>query len=93
MVVAPDLDTTVYVRKVDTGSDCTACIIEDSAPPKCSEELTLRSTQNSSVDFTCPQPQDVFAVEINRNIGRRKVSSPVHPIFQFNWLIRVQKGP
>ncbi|KAJ8268279.1 hypothetical protein COCON_G00134510 [Conger conger] len=68
MVVAPDLDTIIYIRKVDTGSDCTVCSNEDSKPPECLEHLTLRTIQNVSVDFTCPQPQDTFTVEINRDI-------------------------
>ncbi|XP_035283894.1 CUB domain-containing protein 1 [Anguilla anguilla] len=68
MLVAPDIDTAIYIRRVDTGSDCTVCSHEGSNPPKCSESLTLKSTQNVSVDFTCPQPQDTFEVEINRNI-------------------------
>ncbi|KAJ8334599.1 hypothetical protein SKAU_G00402380 [Synaphobranchus kaupii] len=68
MVVAPELDTTINIKRVVEESDCTVCSNEGSEPPQCSESLKLASTQNISVDFTCPQPQDSFTVEIIRDI-------------------------
>ncbi|KAJ8273173.1 hypothetical protein GJAV_G00098480 [Gymnothorax javanicus] len=68
MVVAADTGTNIHIRKVDTESDCTVCVTDGSNPQECSDELTLKPPQNVSVDFTCPEPQGTFTVEINRAI-------------------------
>ncbi|KAJ8395771.1 hypothetical protein AAFF_G00028180 [Aldrovandia affinis] len=65
MNVAPDPDTTILIKKVETGPDCTVCTNEGS---ECSTALTLTGANSVSVDFTCPQPEDSFTVEIVKEI-------------------------
>ncbi|KAM7384499.1 hypothetical protein PAMA_011717 [Pampus argenteus] len=68
MFVHPDPDTIIDIRSVTSDPECSVC--ENKTPKqKCySDGLTLRAHRNISVDFTCPRPQDVFNVEINREI-------------------------
>lgn len=69
MSVTPEPDTIVIISRVTHEPDCSVCVDE---PPNqlCKPDvLTLRDPRNTSIEFTCPQPQDVFHVEINREIG------------------------
>lgn len=67
--VTPDPDTRIIIRKVNDEPDCSVC--ETQGPKKdCNmNHLELNHPTNTSVEFTCPRPQDVFVVEINRDIG------------------------
>ncbi|KAM8884982.1 CUB domain-containing protein 1 [Synchiropus picturatus] len=68
MSVIPDQNTIVRITRVSVEPDCSVCV---DLPPnqKCHpNSLTLRDSRNTSVEFTCPQPQDVYKVEINREI-------------------------
>lgn len=69
MSVTPDPNTIVIISRVTKEPDCSVCV--DQAPKqKCNPQtLRLAVPQNTSVEFTCPRPQDVFTVEINRKIG------------------------
>ena len=69
MSVTPDPDTNIIIRRMTNEPDCSVCV--DEAPNKRCDTQFLRLTdpRNTSVDFTCPQPRDVFSVEINREIG------------------------
>ncbi|KAI1901865.1 hypothetical protein AGOR_G00038830 [Albula goreensis] len=74
--VAPEPQTTIFIRKVDPESACTVCKNEGSEPSQCSNSLTLTGTNSFSVDFTCPQPQDSFRVEINKEIDCSETDCP-----------------
>ena len=69
MSVTPDPDTFITISRLTSEPDCSVCVDK---PPKqkCDPKgLNLRDPRNTSIEFTCPQPQDVFNVEINREIG------------------------
>lgn len=57
------------INRVGQEPDCSVCENEGSSQVCDPRHLTLKDATNASVEFTCPQPQDVFAVEINREIG------------------------
>ncbi len=69
MSVTPDPNTIIIITRVADEPECNVC--KDKEPnQKCDpKDLTLKDPTNTSVEFTCPQPQDVFTVEINREIG------------------------
>lgn len=68
MAVTPDPDTIITIVRVTEEPDCNVCV--DKAPnQKCNPQyLRLTDARNTSVEFTCPRPQEVFIVEINREI-------------------------
>lgn len=69
MWVSPKPNTIIKVLKVKEELDCMVCVrrgIVNVCEPK---DLTLKDATNTSVQFNCPQPQEAFAVEINREIG------------------------
>lgn len=71
MSVVPDAGTIVTISSVSSEPVCSVCENKGSEQ-KCNlSELTLNDPTNTSVEFTCPRPQDVFIVEINREIGMR----------------------
>uniref|UniRef100_A0A4W5NZL9 CUB domain containing protein 1a n=1 Tax=Hucho hucho TaxID=62062 RepID=A0A4W5NZL9_9TELE len=64
--VTPEPGTIVTISRNTKAKECSVCVGEG---PTCNpKELVLRAARNTSVKFTCPQPQDVFSVEINREI-------------------------
>ncbi|KAM4630925.1 CUB domain-containing protein 1 [Polymixia lowei] len=68
MAVTPDPNTIVIISRDTKEPDCSVCVDEE-PKQKCNpRQLTLRDVRNTSVEFTCPQPQEVFKVEINREI-------------------------
>ncbi|MFT7812425.1 CUB domain-containing protein 1 [Arapaima gigas] len=67
MTVTPDSNTVITIKKVNQDSNCTVCNSKGSKP-SCSTSLTLKATTNTTVEFTCPQPQEAFSVEINKEI-------------------------
>ncbi|XP_030004103.1 CUB domain-containing protein 1 [Sphaeramia orbicularis] len=71
--VTTDPDTKITIKREDDDSDCNACVNEG-ADQTCDKKQLLRDPRNISVEFTCPQPQDVFIVEINRDLDCSKVS-------------------
>ena len=72
MSVTPDPNTIVFIRRDDTGPDCKVCDGGDPDKPCDSRELVLKVASVTSVTFTCDRPQDVFKVEINREIGKER---------------------
>ncbi|KAG7458055.1 hypothetical protein MATL_G00233840 [Megalops atlanticus] len=66
--VAPDTGTSITIQRDTAGPDCTVCSTEGSKAPQCSSKLALRDTHNVSVEFSCTRPQDIFRVEVNREI-------------------------
>ncbi|KAI3358716.1 hypothetical protein L3Q82_015125 [Scortum barcoo] len=100
MLVTPDPNTIIIIRRVIHEPDCSVC--ENKAPkPVCKQtQLTLKDPRNTSVEFTCPRPQDVFTVEINRQIDCTATScsgdivqaeSSLFPDFNrtFTWDVKV----
>lgn len=74
MSVTPDPDTIITIIRDSEEPDCSVCVDQ---PPNqmCNPRyLQLRDPRNTSVEFTCPQPQDVFTVEINREIDCTETS-------------------
>lgn len=69
MSVSPNPDTIIRIQRVGPEPDCSVCENKDSGQVCDPKHLTLKDATNASVEFTCPQPQEVFAVEINREIG------------------------
>nr|XP_020453389.1 CUB domain-containing protein 1-like isoform X2 [Monopterus albus] len=68
MSVTPDPNTIVIISRVTSVPDCSVCV---NAPPnqKCnSKSLKITDPRSTLVEFTCPRPQDIFSVEINRQI-------------------------
>lgn len=74
MSVTPDPDTTITIRRVTEEPDCDVCT---GLKPhqECSRTFKkLMEPRNTSVEFTCPQPEDVFTVEITRDIDCTETS-------------------
>lgn len=74
MSVVPDPNTIITIHKVNSEPDCSVC--ENKEPKQICKptSLQLNEPRNTSVEFTCPQPQDVFSVEISREIDCTEVS-------------------
>ncbi|XP_069548820.1 CUB domain-containing protein 1 [Brachyistius frenatus] len=100
MSVTPDPNTIIKITRVTEEPDCDACV--DQGPnQKCNpRSLKLTDPRNTSVEFTCPRPQDVFIVEINREIDCTETScsgdivqteSSLFPDFNrtFTWDLKV----
>lgn len=94
MSVASEIKKTrIIITKVNQKLDCSVCT--GMAPnQKCNPKtLSLIAPCNVSVEFTCPRPQDVFSVEVNREIDAPfsgepvQAESSVFPEFNrtFNW--------
>ncbi|XP_068432185.1 CUB domain-containing protein 1 [Clinocottus analis] len=99
MSVKPDPDTIITISRVTSEPDCSVCIKEPKQ--KCEPSwLALKDPSNTTVEFTCPQPQEVFTVEINRDIDCQETScsgnivqaeSSLFPDFNrtFTWDLKV----
>ncbi|XP_075961597.1 CUB domain-containing protein 1 [Anarhichas minor] len=72
MSVMPDPDTIITIRRQTSEPDCSVCMNKE--PDQICKPTYLTLNSNTSVEFTCPQPQDVFTVEINREIDCTEVS-------------------
>ncbi|CAN9504087.1 unnamed protein product [Ophioblennius macclurei] len=74
MSVTPDPNTIITVSRMSDEPECSVC--KDPPPNQtCNPRyLQLRDPRNTSVEFTCPQPQDVFTVDINREIDCTETS-------------------
>lgn len=69
MSVTTDPNTIISIRREAEEPDCQICVTEGTKKTCKPQEQTLKNPHNTSVEFTCPQPQNVFSVEINREIG------------------------
>lgn len=69
MHVTPDPYTIIIIKSAVPDPECSVCETKDSKQKCNPKNLTLRDLTNTSVEFTCPRPQDVYTVEINREIG------------------------
>lgn len=70
MSVTPDPNTIIAISRVAKEPDCSVCL-DEGPKQRCNPQgVRLTAPQNTSVEFTCPKPQEVFSVEINREIGK-----------------------
>uniref|UniRef100_UPI0037E90619 CUB domain-containing protein 1 n=1 Tax=Semicossyphus pulcher TaxID=241346 RepID=UPI0037E90619 len=74
MSVTPDPNTHIIISRMSDEPECSVCEKKDPTPTCDPKRLTLSDPRNTSVEFTCPQPQDVFKVEINREIDCTEAS-------------------
>ncbi|XP_062386236.1 CUB domain-containing protein 1 [Sardina pilchardus] len=99
MAVTPDKDTLVILRREAAGPECSVCV-GAGTDPTCSSDLTLRESLNTTIQFTCEKPEDIYTVEINRDFdftqgasGKKEMFavSSVFPDFQrtFTWDLKV----
>nr|XP_019958062.1 PREDICTED: CUB domain-containing protein 1-like isoform X1 [Paralichthys olivaceus] len=100
MSVTPDPETIIIISRVSDEPDCSVCVNEAPKPICNPRHLRITEPRNTSVEFTCPQPQDVFRVEINRDIDCTETScsgdivqaeSSLFPDFDrtFTWDLKV----
>ncbi|KAL7382244.1 hypothetical protein ABVT39_019415 [Epinephelus coioides] len=68
MLVQPDPDTIITISRPTSEPECSVCENKEPTPICKLNSLTLEDPRNTSVEFTCPQPQDLYTVEINREI-------------------------
>ncbi|XP_061676391.1 CUB domain-containing protein 1 isoform X2 [Syngnathoides biaculeatus] len=66
--VTPDPETIIIITRDTMDPDCSVCV--DKVPKQTCDpkSIILRESRNTSVEFTCPHPEEVFTVEINREI-------------------------
>lgn len=62
-------NTIITISRVGEEPDCSVCENKGSTQKCHPKQLVLNDALNASVEFTCPQPQDVFTVSINTEIG------------------------
>lgn len=82
MSVMPDPDTIITIRRLSSEPDCSVCMNKEPNQICNRKYLTLKDPYNTTVEFTCPRPQDVFTVEINREIGMKTFKNSMWYIFQ-----------
>uniref|UniRef100_A0A3B3VEF5 CUB domain containing protein 1a n=1 Tax=Poecilia latipinna TaxID=48699 RepID=A0A3B3VEF5_9TELE len=80
MYVTSDPNTNLIITKVDKEADCQICVTEASKQTCKPQMYRLKNLRNASVDFTCPQPQKVFTVEINKDIDCTQTSCSGKPV-------------
>uniref|UniRef100_A0A3Q2TXZ2 CUB domain-containing protein n=1 Tax=Fundulus heteroclitus TaxID=8078 RepID=A0A3Q2TXZ2_FUNHE len=68
--VTPEKDTTFYINKTQ-GSSCYMCTKVPGNKPErqCYDNLPFNKNTPVTIEFHCSRPQDVFIVEIVRNIA------------------------
>lgn len=67
LTLAPDRDSTISIRTHQVNG-CKVC--SGSGPSQqCSTYLEVRDNAPARVSFDCRRPEDVFHVEVTRNIG------------------------
>ncbi|KAI3360427.1 hypothetical protein L3Q82_002329 [Scortum barcoo] len=64
--LTPDRGTTLSITS-SQAKGCKVCTVARS-PPQCNTSLLLKQATPVSVEFQCSRPQDVFSVEVVRNI-------------------------
>ncbi|XP_061615885.1 CUB domain-containing protein 1 isoform X2 [Phyllopteryx taeniolatus] len=98
--VTPDPETLIIISRDTVEPDCSVCV--DNVPRQTCDprSLILGESRNTSVEFTCPHPEEVFSVEINREIDCTETScsgnivqaeSSLFPDFNrtFTWDLKV----
>ncbi|XP_029023232.1 CUB domain-containing protein 1 [Betta splendens] len=97
--VTPEPKTTIFISRAVSEPDCSVCV--RTAKPTCDpRRAKITDPGNISVEFTCPQPQHIYTVEINRAITCKSFScsgdivQAESPLFQdfnrtFTWDLKV----
>ena len=78
--VKPDIDTNIVISRAPSEEDCSVCVNKETQTCN-KKELILSDPHNTSVEFTCPQPQDVYSVMINKDIGMKNLGLMFFDIF------------
>lgn len=79
MSVTPEPKTTIIITRVTSEPDCSVCV--QAAKPTCDpKRVKLTDPGKTSVEFTCPQPQHIYTVEINRAIGMKNLTLTCHTL-------------
>uniref|UniRef100_A0A667XCQ0 CUB domain containing protein 1 n=1 Tax=Myripristis murdjan TaxID=586833 RepID=A0A667XCQ0_9TELE len=92
--------TTVVITRNPEEPECNVCSADGPDPTCHATELTLTKSQNTSLEFSCPKPQDVFSVYIKKKIDCTETScagdivqaeSSLFPDFNrtFSWDLKV----
>lgn len=66
--IAPDRGSTISIRTRQVNG-CKVCIGSERSQ-QCSTSREVKDSAPESVFFSCIKPEDVFTVEISRNIGK-----------------------
>ncbi|XP_077362600.1 CUB domain-containing protein 1 isoform X2 [Festucalex cinctus] len=66
--VTPDPETIITISRDTVEPDCSVCVGKLPTQTCDPKFVILRESLNTSLDFTCPHPEEVFTVEINREI-------------------------
>ncbi|KAM4550064.1 CUB domain-containing protein 1 [Fundulus diaphanus] len=74
MSVTSDPNTHIIISREAKEPDCQICVTEGSKKTCNPQMQRLKNPQNTSVEFTCPRPQDIFSVEINRQIDCKETA-------------------
>ncbi|XP_070702955.1 uncharacterized protein [Pempheris klunzingeri] len=70
MVVTTDSSTTVVVSRDPKEPDCEVCSADGCSPT----EKTLINAEKLPLEFSCPKPQDVYSVKMEKKIECTKTS-------------------
>lgn len=73
MVVSVDSSTTVAISHVPGEPECEVCSVDGSTPSCSPTEKTLTSSENLSLEFGCPKPENVYTVKIKKKIGKNHI--------------------
>ncbi|MBN3325912.1 CDCP1 protein, partial [Atractosteus spatula] len=76
MSVIPEADTRILIGSSLPSPDCSVCLLGSAAGPErvCSPRQALRPRQAETVRFSCPDPQNFFTVEFQKELERREVA-------------------
>lgn len=70
MVVSVDSSTTVVVSRNPGKPECEVCSPDGSTPNCSPTEKTLTNVDKLSLEFSCPKPQDMYSMKMNKKIGK-----------------------
>lgn len=73
MVISVDADTTVVLSGDPNEAECNVCSVGGSSPTCSPTGMTLSKGQTTTLEFSCPKPQDVFSVKMEKKIGEDDV--------------------
>lgn len=68
LTLAPDRGSTISIRNRQVNG-CKVCVGSERSQ-RCSTSSEVKDGAPQLVSFLCDKPEDVFAVEISRNIGK-----------------------
>lgn len=73
MAANVDPGTTVTLAREAEEPDCEVCSVGGPAPDCSPAGKTLTDVANLTLEFSCPNPQNVYSVTIKKHIGERPV--------------------